>query len=227
MNTIFQELTQVCEEHKITLVAVSKTKSAEAIQDLYDKGQKHFGENYVQELLEKQACLPEDICWHFIGHLQTNKVRQILPFVYLIHSVDSWKLFQEIHKQSVRLNREVNILLQAYVAEEETKYGMDANELLAFMERWSAIREQYPYVRIKGIMGMASFTDDQTRVRDEMQQIRALFNTLKKTYFIGQSYFDTCSMGMSGDYRIAIEEGSTLLRIGSLLFGSRNTLPAL
>ena len=221
-QAVYQNLKDECATRNVTLVAVSKTKPAEAIRELYDLGQRDFGENYVQELAEKESFLPKDIQWHFIGHLQSNKVKMIAPFVHLIHAVDSFKLMQEIEKQAAKNNRIIDVLLQLHVATEETKYGMDENELMTCLEYYTAQRESFTHVRIRGIMGMASFTENEEQVRSELQQIHTAFVQMKQGYFIGKSYFDTCSMGMSGDYKIAIEEGSTMIRIGSMLFGERN-----
>lgn len=196
----------------VTLVAVSKTRPAEDIRVLYDLGHRDFGENYVQELLDKQGALPEDIRWHFIGHLQTNKVRQIAGFVHLIHGVDSVKLLQEINKQGQKLNRRVGCLLQVHIAQEETKFGFDAAELRQLADQLSS----FPYAHVKGLMGMATNTDNETQIRTEFAQLRELAGIIP---------FDNApilSMGMSNDYAIAIEEGSTMVRIGSLLFGSRS-----
>lgn len=196
----------------VTLVAVSKTRPAEDIRVLYDLGHRDFGENYVQELLGKQGALPEDIRWHFIGHLQTNKVRQIAGFVHLIHGVDSVKLLQEINKQGQKLNRRVGCLLQVHIAQEETKFGFDAAELRQLADQLSS----FPYAHVKGLMGMATNTDNETQIRTEFAQLRELAGIIP---------FDNApilSMGMSNDYAIAIEEGSTMVRIGSLLFGSRS-----
>ncbi|MES2480124.1 MAG: YggS family pyridoxal phosphate-dependent enzyme [Bacteroidota bacterium] len=221
-QTVYQRLKEECAAKNVTLVAVSKIKPATAIRELYDLGQKDFGENYVQELVEKEASLPKDIHWHFIGHLQSNKVKLIASFVHLIHAVDSFKLLQEIEKQAAKNNRIIDVLLQLHVATEETKYGMDENELMTCLEYYTAQRENLAHIRIRGLMGMASFTENQDQVRDELQQIHTAFVQMKQSYFIGKSYFDTCSMGMSGDYKMAIEEGSTMIRIGSILFGERN-----
>jgi PLP dependent protein len=218
----YNKLKEECSANEVTLVAVSKTKPIDAIEELYAVGQRDFGENYVQELVEKAALLPKDIQWHFIGHLQSNKVKMIAPFVRLIHAVDSFKLLQEIEKQAAKNSRVIDVLLQLHIAVEETKYGMDENELMTCLEYYTAQREDLKHVRIRGIMGMASFTDDENQVRIEMRQIYTAFQQMKKTFFIGKPYFDTCSMGMSGDYKIAMQEGSTMLRIGSLLFGERN-----
>ena len=197
----------------VTLVAVSKTKPVEDIKALYDIGQKDFGENYVQELVDKQAVLPNDIRWHFIGHLQSNKVKYIAPFVHLIHGVDSLKLLKEIDKQAAKNNRIIDCLLQVHIATEETKFGMDEQELKDTIEQLSS----FPNVRVRGLMGMASFTDDQEKVRSEF---RSLHNIFKQSVMNHQPSA-ILSMGISGDYTIAIEEGSTMVRIGSLLFGAR------
>lgn len=205
----------------VTLVAVSKIKPVADIQALYDLGQRDFGENYVQELVEKQPLLPADVRWHYIGHLQSNKVKYIAPFVHLIHAVDSFKLLQEINKQAAKNNRTIDVLLQMHVAEEETKFGLDEKEIIELMDYYEAQQEQLPNVRICGLMGMASFSEDAAQVRKEFARINGMYINLKQSYFIGKPYFNTCSMGMSGDYKMAVEEGSTLVRIGSLLFGNR------
>ncbi|HTN16073.1 MAG TPA: YggS family pyridoxal phosphate-dependent enzyme [Chitinophagaceae bacterium] len=220
-NSVYHSLKQECEQRKVTLVAVSKTKSAAAIQELYDLGQRDFGENYVQELVQKQQELPVDIRWHFIGHLQSNKVKMIAPFVHLIHAVDSFKLLQEIAKQAAKNERTIDVLLQLHVADEDTKFGMDENELMYCLEQYTAQLRELQHVRIRGLMGMASFTEDITQVRQELHRVRNAFVQMKQTFFTGRPYFDTCSMGMSSDYKIAVEEGSTMVRIGSMLFGSR------
>jgi pyridoxal phosphate enzyme (YggS family) len=206
----------------VELIAVSKTKPVEDLFVAYNAGQRIFGENKVQEICDKHDALPKDIEWHLIGHLQTNKVKYIAPFVSLIHAVDSLKLLQEIDKQAAKNNRVIDVLLQLHIATEDTKYGMDENELMSCLEYYTAQRESLAHIRIRGIMGMASFTDDERQVRNELQQIKNAFTQMKQSFFIGQSYFDTCSMGMSGDYKMAIEEGSTMVRIGSMLFGERN-----
>ena len=195
---------------KATLVAVSKTKPVADIQALYDLGQRDFGENYVQELVDKEAVLPKDIRWHFIGHLQSNKVKAITPFVYLIHGVDSLSLLKEIDKQAGKNNRIINCLLQMHIAQEETKFGLDANELAQVVQDSMSLKN----IEIIGLMGMASFSNDEVLVRKE-------FNILQSS-FHNYPNFKTLSMGMSGDYKIAIEEGSNVVRIGSLLFGVRN-----
>jgi PLP dependent protein len=221
-QAVYQKLIEECAAGNVTLVAVSKTKPAVAIRELYDLGQRDFGENYVQELVEKETSLPKDIHWHFIGHLQSNKVKMIAPFVHLIHAVDSFKLLQEVEKQAAKNNRVIDVLLQLHIATEDTKYGMDENELMTCLEYYTAQRQSLSHIRIRGLMGMASFTEDEDQIRKELQQIHTVFVQMKQSYFIGKSYFDTCSMGMSGDYKMAIEEGSTMVRIGSMLFGERN-----
>jgi PLP dependent protein len=203
-HTIKKELDQ---QH-VQLIAVSKTKPVAAIQELYDVGQRDFGENYVQELVDKHEQLPKDIRWHFIGHLQSNKVKYIAPFVHLIHSVDSEKLLSEIQKQALKNNRIVNCLLQIHIAQEETKFGFDEEACEAAVQNAAA----YPNVHIEGLMGMASFTDDVEQLRKEFVTIQQLRSRLQ---------LQTLSTGMSSDYKIAIQNGSTMVRIGSLLFGKR------
>ena len=203
---------------RVTLVAVSKTKPAEDIHALYELGQRDFGENYVQELADKQQLLPAGIRWHFIGHLQTNKVKYIVPFVHLIHGVDSLKLLKEINKQAAKLNKQVSVLLQVYIAREETKFGMDEAELEAALREAEAL----PNIRINGLMGMASFSSDINLVRNEFSYLHGLFEKHRNALpGAGSGPWQILSMGMSADYNIAIEEGSTLVRIGSLLFGVR------
>jgi pyridoxal phosphate enzyme (YggS family) len=202
----------------VQLVAVSKTKTVEAIKELYDLGQRDFGENYVQELADKQQQLPDDIRWHFIGHLQTNKVKYIAPFVHLIHGVDSFKLLKEINKQGERNKRIINVLLQIHIAQEETKFGLNDEELnLMITEVKNSKMEN---VRVNGLMGMASFTENKAQVRKEFHYLKTLFDTYNKLPDADCS-LSILSMGMSGDYEIAVEEGSTMVRIGSLIFGSR------
>lgn len=207
-------ITQI--NNKATLVAVSKTKPVQDIKELYDLGQRDFGENYVQELIEKQPQLPADIHWHFIGHLQTNKVKYIAPFVHLIHGVDSLKLLKEINKQAQKNNRIINCLLQVHIAQEETKFGFSKHEI---QELTTTLLQEYKHVTIKGVMGMASFTDNEIQVRNEFKELVKAFLILKQIIPAA----NIISMGMSGDYLWAIEEGSTMVRIGSLLFGARNT----
>ena len=209
----------------ITLVAVSKIKPVEDIQAMYDLGQRDFGENYVQELCEKQPRLPADIRWHFIGHLQSNKVKYISPFVYMIQGVDSLKLLQEISKQAIRQKRVINCLLQVHIAREETKFGYNETELDAVIQDF--LKTPLPGVFLRGLMGMATFTDDLEKVRAEYKYLKSLFNKylpIQQPHF----HFEVLSMGMSADYLVAKEEGSTMVRIGSLIFGKRvypNKLP--
>ncbi len=203
------------------LVAVSKTKPVEDISALYDLGQRDFGENYVQELIEKVPQLPPDIRWHFIGHLQSNKVKAIAPFVHLIHAVDSFKLLQEISKEAGKSSRVIDVLLQMHVAGEETKYGLDETRLIELLDYWSAQQDALPGVRIRGLMAMATFTENRAQIREEFQRVKAAYGNLRQTYFFGKPYFDTLSIGMSSDYPIALEAGSTMVRIGSALFGAR------
>ena len=201
------------------LIAVSKTKPNEAIQKMYDQGQRIFGENKVQELVNKYEALPKDIEWHLIGHLQTNKVKYIAPFVQLIHSVDSIKLLKEINKQAAKHDRVINVLLQFHIAEEMTKFGLDMQEAEHLLS--SNLFVDMKNIRVVGVMGMATFTNDTEQVRKEFRVLNHIFNQLKNNYFENNHAFREISMGMSGDYSIAIEEGSTMVRIGSLLFGSR------
>lgn len=218
----YNEITQQLKLQNVQLVAVSKLQPVKAIKEMYDLGQRDFGENYVQELLDKQGQLPNDIKWHFIGHLQSNKVKYIVPFIHLIHGVDSLKLLKEINKQGRKINRKIACLLQMHIAMEETKFGMDEGELDEVVEELGAEESNLNHVLVKGLMGMASFTDDQEKVKDEMKQL----NRLYKKYSNVQKAnicFDTLSMGMSGDYALAIKEGSTMVRIGSLLFGNRQS----
>lgn len=202
-----------------TLVAVSKTKPATAIQALYDAGQRDFGENYVQELVEKQAALPADIRWHFIGHLQSNKVKYIAPFVHLVHGADSVKLLKEISKQGEKNGRVIDCLLQVHIAQEETKFGLDEQELEQLIRELTAT--PLTHAKVAGLMGMASFTENTDQVRAEFRSLKTLFNRYAHLQTPGIA-FRTLSMGMSADYQLAIEEGSTMVRIGSLLFGERS-----
>lgn len=217
----FSKLTDSLSQTGTTLIAVSKLKPASDIQKLYDLGQRDFGENYVQELVEKQSQLPADIRWHFIGHLQSNKVKYIAPFVHLIHGVDSFRLLSEINKQAEKNNRIIHCLLQIHIAEEETKFGLDEQEMTALLEQYEAQKTALQHVQIDGLMGMASFTEKEEDVRNEFKKLNALFVQAQQHYFQGQDHFNILSMGMSGDYEMAVEEGSTHVRIGSLLFGRR------
>lgn len=201
-----------------TLVAVSKFKPVSDIQALYDEGQRDFGENYVQELLEKQSLLPPDTRWHFIGHLQSNKVKYIAPFVHMIQGVDSYSLLKEINKRAFKAGRVIDCLLQVHIAREETKFGFDADELKAVLHEYASDRESLSHIRLRGLMGMASNTSDRILVREEFAGLKRLFDHYRPRI----EAWDTLSMGMSIDYAIAVEEGSTMVRIGSLLFGSRS-----
>lgn len=202
---------------KVTLVAVSKTHSVEKIRAMYEAGQRDFGENRVQELISKQPLLPSDIRWHLIGHLQTNKVKYIAPFVHLIHSVDSFKLLKEINKEAGKNKRIIDCLLQVYIAKEESKFGLSEEEVLAILD--SDEYKVMQNIKIRGLMGMATNTDNEAIVRREFRSLKLVFDTLKSSH--SGSDFAILSMGMSSDYRIAIEEGSTMVRIGSALFGER------
>lgn len=205
----------------VLLIAVSKTQPIEAIKEAYQAGQRNFGENKVQEMLSKHEQLKHlDINWHLIGHLQTNKVKYIVPFVKLIHSVDSLKLLQEINKQSLKLNKITECLLQFHIAEEDTKFGLDYDEAVQILnsEEYKAMQN----VRICGVMGMATFTEDMERVRREFKSLKLIFDSLKENFFKNNSDFKEVSMGMSGDWQIAVEEGSTMIRIGTSIFGERN-----
>ena len=217
-NRAYEQLSADFGSHHVTLVAVSKTKSVDEIKEMYDLGQKDFGENYVQELVEKQVQLPKDIRWHFIGHLQSNKVRQIAPFIHLIQSADSLKLLQKINEHGLKNDRVIDCLLQVHIAEEETKFGLDEKELKEMMITNSDELNQLKNVKIAGLMAIGSFTDDLNKVRNEFRTLKIIFDKLKTT----NPDMQTLSMGMSADYTVAIEEGSTMVRIGSLLFGPRN-----
>lgn len=217
----WRKLTDEFAARHVTLVAVSKTKPVADILELYHLGQRNFGENYVQELVEKQTQLPADIHWHYIGHLQSNKVKMIASFVHLIHAVDSFKLLREINKHAANNGRVIDVLLQMHVADEETKFGMDEKELIVFMDYYDAQKESLKNVRICGLMGMSTNTDNERKIHKEFFRLHNFFIHLRDTSFFNKPYFSTCSMGMSADYEIAIEEGSNMVRIGSLLFGSR------
>ena len=204
----------------VKLIAVSKTKPVEQLEEAYRAGQRLFGENYVQELIEKQPLLPSDIEWHFIGHLQSNKVKYIAPFVHCIHGVDSFKLLKEISKQAVKNNRTIKCLLQIHIAVEESKFGFSADELRAELQNFHP--SDYPGISLSGLMGMASFTSDETLIRSEFRTLKQLFDELKKGPLSALPSFSELSMGMSSDWKIAAQEGSTMIRVGSSIFGSRN-----
>jgi pyridoxal phosphate enzyme (YggS family) len=212
------------EASAVQLVAVSKFQDAEAVLEAYNAGQRVFGENIVQELVEKQALLPKDIQWHLIGHLQTNKVKYIAPFISVIESVDSLKLLQEINKQAAKNKRTIDCLLQVYIADEDTKFGLGFDEVVELLrsEDFQALTN----VRIIGLMGIASNTEVEKQIRDEFEELKVLFDGIKVSYFRKVDSFKELSMGMSSDYKIAIEEGSTMVRIGSSIFGKRKTKEA-
>ncbi|MES2113060.1 MAG: YggS family pyridoxal phosphate-dependent enzyme [Bacteroidota bacterium] len=204
---------------KVTLVAVSKTKPVEEILEAYNTGQRIFGENMVQELMEKYEQLPKDIQWHLIGHLQSNKVKYIAPFISMIQSVDSLKLLQEIEKHAEKNNRIIDCLLQVYIADEETKYGLGFDEAIELLrsEEFAALK----HIRIRGLMGIATNTDNEKQIKDEYYELKTFFNGMKQSFFRKDAAFDTVSMGMSSDYKIAIEQGSNMVRLGSTIFGQR------
>lgn len=202
------------------LIAVSKTKPVEMLQEAYDAGQRLFGENKALEMRDKHEALPKDIEWHFIGHLQSNKVKYIAPFVSLVHSVDSLQILQELNKHAAKNGRVIDCLLQFHTASEETKFGMDMGEVeeLLGSDEYKAMEN----VRIVGVMGMATNTPDRDLIRREFAQLKSYFDQLKSTHFAAEPSFKEISMGMSGDYQIALEEGSTLVRVGSSIFGARD-----
>jgi len=217
MADITQNLKQFKSElpEDVTLVAVSKTKPNEDLQEAYDAGQRIFGENKIQEMTDKWEALPKDIQWHMIGHVQTNKVKYMAPYVSLIHSADRLKLFKEINKEAKKNERVIDVLLQVKIAEEDSKFGMPPEEAKTFLEENKAAN--YPNVNIVGLMGMASFVDDETQIKREFAQLEKIYNTFKEQYA-----FSVLSMGMSGDYKLALEYGSTMVRVGSAIFGARN-----
>ncbi|RYU92189.1 YggS family pyridoxal phosphate-dependent enzyme [Mucilaginibacter terrigena] len=206
-------------EINVALLAVSKTKPAADLQQAYDAGQRLFGENTVQELVEKQEQLPKDIEWHLIGHLQTNKVKYIAPFISMIQSVDSIKLLQEINKHAAKNNRVIDCLLQIYIADEETKFGLGFDEAIELLrsEEYAALKN----VRIRGLMGIATNTDAEKQIKEEYYELKTFFDGIKVSFFRKQESFDTLSMGMSADYKVAIEQGSNMVRLGSTIFGGR------
>lgn len=216
MNSTYTAIKSYLEQHKVTLVAVSKTRPIDQLQALYDAGQRDFGENRVQEMRDKQSVLPADIRWHQIGHLQRNKVKYIAPWVHLIHSVDSLELLEEINHQAAKSNRVIPCLLQMYIACEETKFGLDADELHTLLqsEQFRAFR----HVQVVGLMGMATQTTDTAQIRQEFMGLHHLFQEIQSKYFTQDPQFTILSMGMSSDYEIAVESGATMVRIGSLLF---------
>lgn len=220
MEEKYHEIIKELQRKIVCLVAVSKLQSVGDIKKLYDLGQRDFGENYVQELVDKQGQLPQDIRWHFIGHLQSNKVKYIAPFVHLIQGVDSLKLLNEINKQAKKAGRIIHCLLQIHIAQEETKFGLNEAELDEIMNELQNNTNNYRNIFIQGLMGMASFSDDIEKVRSEMKMLKSLFDKYKPLSTVN-CQLSTLSIGMSGDYKLAIEEGSNMVRIGSLLFGAR------
>ncbi|MEI8007631.1 MAG: YggS family pyridoxal phosphate-dependent enzyme [Bacteroidota bacterium] len=214
LDLLYHSIPQV-----VRMIVVSKTQSHENITEAYNAGQRDFGENKVQEMISKAAALPPDIHWHFIGHLQTNKVKYIVPVVYMIHSIDSLKLLKEVDREALKAGRIISCLLQIHIASEETKFGLDPVEAFRLLD--SAEYRAMQNVRIRGLMGMATFTDDTNLVRQEFRYLRECFGRIKAEYFQADTSFCELSMGMSGDYSLAIEEGSTMVRIGSAIFGER------
>jgi pyridoxal phosphate enzyme (YggS family) len=219
ITTNIKEIQQELAPLSVTLVAISKTKSNEDILEAYNAGQRIFGENMVQELVDKYEALPKDIEWHLVGHLQTNKVKYIAPFISLIHSVDSFKLLKEINKHAVKNNRVIDCLLQVFIAEEETKYGFDHAELIEMFqeEEFAELKN----VRIRGLMGIATNTDKEKEIKEEFYELKMLFDGVKVSYYRKEDTFDILSMGMSADYKLAIERGSNMVRLGSTIFGKR------
>lgn len=215
----WQQIKETLQPYNATLVAVSKMQPVSEIKALYDAGQRVFGENKAQELLEKQSLLPTDIQWHFIGHLQTNKVKQIAPFVSLIHSIDSWKLLQETDRQARLCKRQIRVLLQVHIAQEAHKYGWKPAQLCELLDDQRAL-QNFPNIVVCGLMGMASFTNNRQQIAHEFEGLRHFFEQLRDTYFANSSHFTECSMGMSGDYDLALSTGSTMLRIGTALFST-------
>jgi pyridoxal phosphate enzyme (YggS family) len=203
----------------VTLIAVSKTKPNDEIMEAYHAGQRLFGENMVQELVEKHESLPKDIEWHLIGHLQSNKVKYIAPFISMIQSVDSIKLLQEIDKHAQKNNRVIDCLLQVYIADEETKYGLGFDEVIELLrsDEFTALK----HIRIRGMMGIATNTDNEKQLKEEFYELKTFFDGIKQSYFRKEGSFDTLSMGMSSDYKMAIEQGSNMVRLGSTVFGQR------
>ena len=204
----------------VTLVAVSKTKPDEMILEAFQAGQVDFGENKVQDLVAKQERLPDDIRWHMIGHLQSNKVKYLASFVYMIHGVDSMKLLKVIDKEAVKTERIIDCLFQVHIAREEAKFGFSRDELLQVVQSESF--RDMNHIRIRGVMGMATYTENSAQIREEFRHLKRIFEELKTSVFSGEASFDQLSFGMSGDYQLAVEEGSTMVRIGSLIFGPRN-----
>jgi pyridoxal phosphate enzyme (YggS family) len=213
-----KSITDAVPQH-VRIVAVSKTMPVKAIMEAYDAGQRIFGENKVQEILQKHAQLPPDIAWHFIGHLQTNKVKYIAPFISLIHSIDSLRLLSEVNREALKCNRIIECLLEFHIANEETKFGLDYEEACSILD--SEAYKHLGNIRITGIMGMGSFSEDFGLIRSEFRTLHDHFIKLKEQFFNQNDCFRHISMGMSGDYQIAIEEGSTMIRLGTIIFGDR------
>jgi pyridoxal phosphate enzyme (YggS family) len=214
-----KSLKRETDQVNVTLIAVSKTKPAEEVQEAYDAGQRLFGENMVQELVEKYENLPKDIQWHLIGHLQTNKVKYITPFISMVQSVDSLKLLHEINKHAEKNSRVIDCLLQVYIADEETKFGLGFDEVIELLRSGELVILKN--IRIRGLMGIATNTDNEKQIKDEYYELRTFFDGIKQSFFRKDDNFDTLSMGMSSDYKIAIEQGSTMVRLGSTIFGQR------
>lgn len=213
---MYDKINQKIKNYPARLVVVSKTRSLEEIKKIYDLGQRDFGENRVQELMDKKDDLPGDIKWHLIGHLQTNKVKYIAPFAHMIHSVDSRKIWKEINKEAKKNERTIQILLQIKIADEDSKYGFEGDEILELLEKIPA--DMYSNTEVCGVMGMATFTDDMDQVRGEFKTLKNYFEQIKEKYFKNKDSFKEISMGMSGDYEVALDEGSTMLRVGSIIF---------
>ena len=224
MSTIQQNLNNIKSQlpANVTLVAVSKTKPVADLMEAYNAGQRIFGENKIQEMTDKWEVMPKDIEWHMIGHVQTNKVKYMAPYVSLIHGVDSLKLLQEINKQAAKNNRVIDCLLQVYIAEEESKFGLDEQELEEILKLVQNDKEDFKNIRIVGLMGMATFTENKNQIEKEFKHLKTIFDKLEKLPFTQNLKPNTISMGMSGDYQLAISCGSTMVRIGSSIFGGRN-----
>jgi hypothetical protein len=223
MSTIKEAIVNFCKSipNTTTLVAVSKTKPKEDLVQAYEVGQRDFGENKIQEMTDKWEALPKDIRWHMIGHTQRNKVKYMAPYVHLIHGVDSPRLLKEINKQALNNERTIDCLLQIHIAQENAKFGFEKEELLSFLE--NDLFKELKNVQVRGLMGMATFTDNKDQVTDEFQSLKDLFDHIKTdANLLNNHQFDTLSMGMTGDYEIGIEKGSTMIRIGSAIFGSRD-----
>lgn len=216
MHSTYPSIKSELDTRNVTLVAVSKTRPVAALMELYDQGQRDFGENRVQEMRDKQALMPKDIRWHLIGHLQRNKVKYIAPWVAMIHSVDSLDLLEEIDKQAAKAGRIIPCLLQMFIAKEESKFGLDVEELHDLLQ--SDRYKSFTHIRIDGLMGMATNTEVVQQIRSEFATLRSIFESTRTQYFQADAHFSVLSMGMSSDYRIAVDEGSTMVRIGSLLF---------